>query len=169
VDKLKEYKVAHRGLKEGVHSFRFVLDRAFFDCFEATAGTEGEVVADVKIVKHSSFIEVKARLEGKARATCDRCLEEMEMPLSGEMTFLLKQGGREQGNDDDFIVMSPGEDYIDLSALLYEMFLLNYPARVVHPDGECDPEMESVLKQFIVEERPASDPRWDELKKFINN
>jgi uncharacterized metal-binding protein YceD (DUF177 family) len=169
VDKLKEYKVAHKGLKEGTHSFRFTLDRDFFDRFEATAGTEGEVTVEVEMVKHATFIETRARLRGTVKATCDRCLDEMELPLAGEMTFLLKQGGREEGNDDDFIVLPPGEDHVDLSAPLYELFMLSYPARVAHPGGECDPEMERLLEALDPGDDPADDPRWDELKKLINN
>ncbi len=29
VDRLKEYKIAHRGLGEGVHTFEFVMDDGF--------------------------------------------------------------------------------------------------------------------------------------------
>jgi uncharacterized metal-binding protein YceD (DUF177 family) len=169
VDKLNEYKVAHRGLKEGEHSFRFMLGRDFFDSFEATEGTEGEVEVEVAIVKHATFTAITARMEGRVKATCDRCLDEMELPLSGKMEFILKQGGRETGNDDDFIVIAPDDDYIDLSVPLYEMYMLNYPLRAVHPPGECNPEMERVLDEFIVEEKTAIDPRWDELKRLINN
>jgi uncharacterized metal-binding protein YceD (DUF177 family) len=167
VNKLKEYRIAHGGLNEGTHRFRFAMDREFFDCFEATRGTEGEMVADVEIVKHDSFIEANARVEGSVKATCDRCLDAMELLLRGEMKLLLKQGGREEGNGDDFIVLLPGEDYIDVGPLLYEIFMLNYPARVVHADGECSPEMERVLEGFMVDVTPASDPRWAELKKWI--
>ena len=50
VDRLKEYKIAHRGLGEGVHTFEFVMDDGFFDCFDATKGTKGKVNARVNIV-----------------------------------------------------------------------------------------------------------------------
>ena len=47
--------------------------------------------------------------------------------------------------------------------------MLNYPLRVVHPDGECNEEMEKVLDNLVINENKKSDPRWDELKKLINN
>ena len=46
---MKEYKIAHRGLGEGVHTFEFVMDDGFFDCFDATKGTKGKVNARVNI------------------------------------------------------------------------------------------------------------------------
>lgn len=169
VDRLKEYRVAHRGLEEGIHSFEFILDDEFFDCFSETRETKGRVDARVEIVKSSLLMEVRIKIEGTVKAVCDRCLAEMDLPIRGEMKLFAKYGQREEGNDDDFIVLAPEDDYLDIGQLLYEMYILNYPLRVVHPDGECDKEMEQVLDKLIVEESEKIDPRWDELKKLINN
>lgn len=81
MDRLKEYKIAHRGLGEGKHSFEFMLDDSFFDCFETTKGTKGEVRACVDIVKSSLLMEVRMKITGVVEAVCDRCLEEMELPV----------------------------------------------------------------------------------------
>ena len=169
VDRLKEYKIAHRGLGEGVHSFEFVMDDSFFGCFEATTGTKGKVNAKVDIVKSSLLMEVRMKIEGIVKAVCDRCLEELDLPISGEMNLYVKYGEREEGNDDDFIVLAQDEDYLDLSEPLYEVYMLNYPLRVVHPVGECNEEMEHVLEELTMEENDKIDPRWDELRKLINN
>lgn len=169
VDRLKEYKIAHRGLGEGVHSFEFVMDDSFFGCFEATTGTKGKVNAKVDIVKSSLLMEVRMKIEGMVKAVCDRCLEELDLPISGEMNLYVKYGEREEGNDDDFIVLAQDEDYLDLSEPLYEVYMLNYPLRVVHPEGECNEEMEHVLEELTMEENDKIDPRWDELRKLINN
>ena len=169
VERLKEYRVAFRGLKEGIHAFHFVLDDCFFDCFEATQGMKGAVDAHVEVVKYTLLMELRIKIEGEVRATCDRCLDEVTLPVSGEMSLYLKEGEREAGNEDDFIVLSPEEDYLDLGTPLYELYMLSYPIRVVHPEGECNPEMERVLKEFVLDENKTIDPRWDELRKLINN
>ena len=170
VDRLKEYKIAHRGLGEGVHTFEFVMDDGFFDCFDATKGTKGKVNARVNIVKSSLLMEVRMMIEGTVEAICDRCLEEMKLPISGELNLYAKYGEREEGNDDDFIILAQDDDYLDLSEPLYEVYMLNYPLRVVHPEGECNEEMEHVLEELTMEEENEKiDPRWDELRKLINN
>ena len=152
MDRLKEYKIAHRGLSEGIHTFEFVMDDNFFNCFDATKGTKG------------------MKIEGAVEAICDRCLEEMELPISGELNLYAKYGEREEGNDDDFIILAQDDDYLDLSEPLYEVYMLNYPLRVVHPEGECNEEMEHVLEELTMEEENDKiDPRWDELRKLINN
>lgn len=167
---MREYKIAFRGLGEGKHSFEFVLENAFFDCFEATKGTQGKVDAVVEIIKSSLLMEVKIKMKGTVKATCDRCLGAISLPIEGEMNLYVKQSEREDGNDDDYIVVSPEDDYLDLSSYLYETYMLNYPMRVVHPEGECDEEMQKVLKEYVKDENTKpTDPRWDELKKLINN
>lgn len=170
VDKLREYKIAFRGLGAGKHSFEFVLDDHFFSCFDATKGTAGQVKAQVDLIKSSLLMEVKIKLDGTVKAVCDRCLGELSLSVKGEMDLYVKQSEREEGNDDDYIVLSPEDDFIDMSSYLYEVYMLNYPIRVVHPEGECDPGMQETLDNYIVEENDKpNDPRWDELKKLINN
>ena len=160
MDRLKEYKIAHRGLSEGIHTFEFVMDDNFFNCFDATKGTKGMVNARVDIVKSSLLMEVRMKIEGAVEAICDRCLEEMELPISGELDLY----------DDDFIILAQDDDYLDLSEPLYEVYMLNYPLRVVHSEGECNKEMEHVLEELTMEEENDKiDPRWDELRKLINN
>lgn len=115
-------------------------------------------------------MEVRIRIEGRVKAHCDRCLGEVEFPIEGEMNLFVKQNEREEGNDDDFIVLSPEDDFLDLSSYLYETYMLYYPIRVVHPDGECDEEMQKVLDEYVTDEdNKPIDPRWDELRKLINN
>lgn len=167
---MREYKIAFRGLGEGIHTFEFVLDGAFFDCFEAIRGTQGEIDAVAEITKSSLLMEVKMKIKGTVQTSCDRCLGQIAMPVEGELNLYVKQSGREEGNDDDFIVVSPEDDYLDLSPYLYETYILNYPMRVVHPDGKCDGDMQEVLDEYVKDEdAKPTDPRWDELRKLINN
>lgn len=170
VDKLKEYKVAFRGLGEGRHTFNYTLDESFFDCFEATKGTAGNINVTVVIVKSSLLMEVKIDIQGTVIAVCDRCLGKVEVPIQGEMNLYVKQNVREVGNDDDYVVLAPDDDYLDLSSYIYETYMLHYPLRIVHEEGKCDPEMKKVLERYVTDEghRPV-DPRWDELRKLINN
>lgn len=150
MNRLRAYRIAFRGLGEGKHVFAFALDAAFFDCFEATKGTRGRVEAEVCIVKGSALMEVKIRLSGTVLGICDRCLGEVEVPVEGGLELYVKQSGREEGNGDDFIVVSPEDDFLDLGPYLYETYMLHYPLRVVHPDGKCDGEMQKILDEHLL-------------------
>ena len=167
---MKEYKVAHRGLAEGTHSFEFEMNDEFFDCFDETRGTNGSVKAEVEIVKSASLMVVKMRIDGVVKAICDRCLEEMDLPVRGEMNLFVKQGGDdEESGDADFILLAPEDDYLDLSKPLYELYVLTLPMRVTHPEGECNSEMERILQTYTEEKSEEIDPRWEKLKELINN
>jgi len=170
VDRLRDYRIAFRGLGIGNHTFEFVLDDSFFDCFEATRGTKGRLAATVVLKKSSLLMEVEIGIEGSVKAVCDRCLGELDLPVSGDMQLYVKQNEREEGNGDDFIVLAPEEDFLDLSTYLYETYMLHYPLKVVHPDGECDADMQQVLKEYVKDEdNKPIDPRWEDLRKLINN
>ena len=170
VNKLNEYKIAFRGLKEGKHSFNYVLDHAFFACFEATKDTEGHIDAEVEIIKSSLLMEVNIQINGIVNTICDRCLGPLELPIEGTMKLIVKQSEREEGNDDDYIIVTPDDDFLDMGSYLYETYMLNYPMRAVHEDGECDESMQGMLHEYVrnEDEKPI-DPRWDELRKLINN
>jgi len=168
VNKLREYKIAFRGLTEGEHKFEYKLDSNFFENFEMTKGVEGCVGALVTLKKTSLFIELKIELDGSVKGICDHCLGDVNVPIIGETELFIVESGREEGNNDDFVVVDPNDDYIDISLYLYETYILNYPMKVVHKDGECDEDMYEILDDYIIEEEKI-DPRWDELKKLINN
>ena len=101
------------------------MDEAFFDCFKATQGTQGKVDAVVEIVKSSLLMEVRIRINGTVKAMCDRCLGEVNLPIEGEMNLYIKQSEREEGNEDDYIIVSPEDDFLDMSSDLYESLMLN--------------------------------------------
>jgi uncharacterized metal-binding protein YceD (DUF177 family) len=170
VEKLKEYKIAFRGLKDGEHKFRYVLDKAFFDCFEATKGVDAQVEATVILVKTPLLLKLKISQNGKVKTICDRCLGALDLEVSGEMELFVKTKERDTGNDDDYIVLSPTDDHLDVSSYVYETYMLSYPIRAIHREGECDGEVSEMLNEYVsVEEDIAIDPRWDALKKLINN
>ena len=63
---------------------------------------------------------------------------------------------------------------LDLKQHFYEFIYLALPIKRVHPDDKsgnstCDPDMLKKLNEHIVEEEPDNDPRWDELKKLMND
>ena len=63
---------------------------------------------------------------------------------------------------------------LDLQQHLYEFIHLALPIKRVHPGDKngkstCDPVMLKKLEELIVEEEKEERPRWDELKKLMND
>ena len=162
--------MAFRGLGEGINTWTYDLDARFFDNFESIEGTRGTLKEEVIIKKSALLIELTVNLSGTVITVCDRCLGDLVLPINESYSVYAKESGREESCDDDYLVIEPDQDYIDLAELIYQTYIINYPIRVVHPDGECDDDMEEVLEQYLIdEENKPTDPRWDALKQLINN
>jgi uncharacterized metal-binding protein YceD (DUF177 family) len=162
------------GLKEGHQSYNFEINKEFFDQFEESEIKEGSLTAVVGADKLATHIDLSVRIEGSVNISCDRCLELFRQPLSCENRLLVKFGPVSDDSDPDIITLPADENELDLRQYFYEYIFLALPIQRMHPvdkngKSACDPEMLKKLKEHIADEEITNDPRWDELKKLMNN
>jgi uncharacterized protein len=162
------------GLREGRHLYDFEIGNRFFEEFEGSEITEGNLSVNIELDKRSSHLDLIFKIQGKVRICCDRCLEMFFQDIKCENRLLVKFGETLDDSDPDIITVPAGENELDVKQYLYEFIYLALPIKRVHPGGEtgidhCNPDMMEKLKQHIVNEAKEYDPRWDELKKLINN
>jgi uncharacterized protein len=168
------YMISLSGLKEGRHTIDFELDNTFFDKFEESEIKEGSLIANITIDKNATHSDLIIRISGNVRICCDRCLEMFFHPIVTENRLLVKFGKSFEDIDPDILSLPAGEQELDLQQHLYEFIMLALPIRRVHPNDSngnstCDPVMLKKLDELIVEEGTQTDPRWDELKKLMND
>jgi uncharacterized protein len=168
------YTIPISGLREGKHTYDFVITREFFEQFEESEVREGTITVRVEADKRSSHVDLTIRIDGTVSISCDRCLGTFQQPLSCENRLLVKFGKVHDESDPDIITVPVDENELDMAQYFYEYILLAMPIQRIHPnDSEgkntCDPEMLSKLKEHAVNEEDNNDPRWDELKKLMNN
>ncbi len=168
------YTIGLSGLKEGRHSIDFEIDNKFFENFEESEIREGNLFANVELEKRSSHTDLLIRISGKVKVCCDRCLEMFFYPVESESRLLVKFGKKIEDCDPDIISLTTDENELDLQQYFYEYIHLALPIKRVHPDDQdgnstCDPAMLKKLKELIVEDENEIDPRWDELKKLMND
>jgi uncharacterized metal-binding protein YceD (DUF177 family) len=162
------------GLKEGRHAIDFEIGQAFFEQFEESEIKEGSLIANVELDKRSSHIDLSIRISGSVKVCCDRCLEMFFQPVDCTNRILVKFGKSIEDSDPDIISAPVDENELDLKQHIYEFIHLALPIKRVHPDDKngnstCDPLMLKKLEELIVEDEVENDPRWDELKKLIND
>ena len=162
------------GLKEGRYSYDFEISNEFFDKFEESEIKEGSLNAVVEADKLTTHINLLVRIEGNVNVSCDRCLGEFRQPVSCENRLLVKFGRVSDNSDPDIITLPADEAELDLRQFFYEYIILALPIQRVHPANKsgksaCDPEMLEKLKEHIADDENTSDPRWDELKRLMNN
>ncbi len=168
------YSIPLSGLKDGHHTLDFEIDSRFFELFEESEIKEGSLTVIVNIDKSSSHIDLDIRISGKVRICCDRCLGMFDHPIDCGNRLLVKYGRIRDDSDPDIITIPVDEHELDLRQYLYEFIHLSLPIRRIHPEDDsgnstCDPSMLQRLEEHIVREDESSDPRWDKLKKLMNN
>jgi len=126
------------------------------------------------VLKSSSHLDLDIKISGKVRICCDRCLEIFDQPVESDNRLLVKFGNISDDSDPEIITIPPDDNELDLKQYFYEFIHLSLPIRRIHPDdakgiSTCDPVMLQKLKELLVEKEKGEDPRWDELKKLVNN
>jgi uncharacterized protein len=162
------------GLKEGGRTYNFEIGNAFFDQFDESEIKEGELIAVAELDKRSSHIDLKLTITGKVKISCDRCLESFFHPVKCENRILIKLGKNWDDTDPDMITIAADDQELDIKQFLYEFIHLALPIQRIHPNDKngqstCNPEMILKLEEHKIHEEQKTDPRWDELKKLMNN
>jgi uncharacterized metal-binding protein YceD (DUF177 family) len=168
------FSIPISGLKEGHYSFDFEINTKFFDLFEESEIKEGDLTAVAEIEKRSSLIEMEIKISGTVRVCCDRCLEIFDQKIECENELLVKFGSEKDASDPEIITIPRDEQALDVKQFIYESIYLALPIQRIHPDdtegnSTCDPGMLRKLKEHLVEEEGRDDPRWDELRKLMND
>ena len=168
------YTIPISGLREGHHTIDFEIDKEFFEKFEESEVKEGSLIAIIEMDKRSTHIDMIIRVSGSVRISCDRCLEMFSQPVSSENRVLVKFGKNLEDTDPDIISVSADEHELNLHQQIYEFIMLALPIKRVHPADKkgkstCDPVMLKKLEELLIEEEKENDPRWDDLKKLMND
>lgn len=114
---------------------------------EEILGGEVEVKLHVKATAGDSF-RIDVSINGQVRVICDRCLEELTLPVTADETITLRYGdaATEQDEAYDVIVIPFTANTYDLSWDVYEFIALALPLQRTHDEGQCNEEM----TQYII-------------------
>ena len=165
--------------------YEYQLDNQFFADLDAPEVQKGLVNVSLKVRKTSGIYQLDFHTEGKVVVYCDRCLDEMEQPIETDDRLRVKLG-EEFDETDDMVVVPEEDGYINVAWFIYEFIALSIPMKHVHAPGKCNKDMVSKLSkhlrvkgddeedledadEFVSDEPQAIDPRWNELKKILDN
>lgn len=171
----RQFVIPFKGLSIGRHNFVFDIDDMFFDDYEQSEITKGKVHVEVDLDKKANMLELHFDLVGKVIVTCDRCLDEFEMPIEYTTGLFVKFGDVAEEQTDEIVVLSHNEFEIDVAQYIYEFVHLSLPYKRVHPldskgRSTCNKEMLKKIDEYVIRENAKdNDPRWDDLKNLMNN
>ncbi len=188
---LDRYQIELKDMKADSAKYEFTLDDQFFADLDAPEVQKGNLKVELNVRKTAGIYLLEFETEGTVIIPCDRCLDDMEQPISTSDRLKVKLG-EEYSEEGDMVIVPEEEGYIDISWFVYEFIALNIPIKHVHAHGECNEDIMGKLKKHLrvaVDEEGEDDddellpddeddstegpreidPRWSELKKILDN
>ena len=148
------------GLAAGENEFSWHVGKEFFDSFENAEILDAHLVADVTVEKSGRYIGVDCYVEGTVTVECDRCLDDLDMPVDVEVRLSVKYGDEEsseepQPGEREVVFIPETQAELDMSQIVYDYVCLSLPMQRVHDEGMCNPQ---AMKYFApADEEPSSD------------
>ncbi len=169
MNSLESLKIDLKGLKDEETSLEFTLDDTYFEALDGADVKKGSLHVSVSIRKATGFFEFNFHTDGEIVIPCDRCLDDMALPVDTDNCLIVKLGSV-YSEEDDVIVVPENEGILDMAWLIYEFVALVIPIRHVHAPGKCNPAMTQALEELSAdrssdeESSQPIDPRWAKLK-----
>ncbi|MDR1523708.1 MAG: DUF177 domain-containing protein [Tannerella sp.] len=134
------------------YQFDYVLGDDFFERVDGSEIRQGNINVSLSVVHISSAFELDFHIDGVVTMTCDRCLDDMEVPVVTENRLLVTFGETYAEISDEHIVVSEDEGFINVAWYMYEFIALAVPVKRVHETGGCNEMMVLKLKELCVDE-----------------
>ncbi len=189
--KFDKYKIDLKGMQTDSMKYEFVLDNLFFANIDGPEVQKGKVNVTLVVKKTSRAFELNFQTDGIVWVPCDRCLDDMEQPVTSTDKLMVKFGTEYAEEGDNLIVIPEEEGIINVAWFMYEFVALAIPMKHVHAPGKCNKMMSSKLRKhlrttpddmdedaFVADDESdvldeetdnTVDPRWNELKKILDN
>lgn len=191
--KFTEFKLALKSMPKGMNEFRYHLGKQFFENMEASDIREANLDVTLDVNHTNDFYDLTFAVEGTVTLLCDRCLDDLDIPIETGYHVIVKFGDFYDDSTDELLVIPESDNYLNVAYMLYDTVMLAIPIKHVHPLGKCNRAMSALLKkhrsraddadseleeELIDEmdsidmeqpEKTETDPRWDALKKLTNN
>ena len=141
-----EYVIPLNGWAAGEREYRWQAGNEFFQKFDNAEILDAAVEIEARAVKSGHYIGVDLDIRGSVTVACDRCLEDLQLPVEAHPAFSVKYGEKAAAEEEmregsrEIILVSVADTELDLSQAIYDYVCLSLPMQRVHADGECNPD-----------------------------
>lgn len=191
---MSKFSVPLKTMAEGTQEYTYHLDKQFFVTMESTDVHDADLDAVLTVTHKHDIYNLDFHITGTVTLICDRCLDDLILPIDTTYNVAVKYG-EDYSETDDTLVIPESDLTLNVSYMIYDTASLAIPLKHVHPLGKCNRAMSALLKKHravkddedaelaesLIEEMdqmepednngPAeapADPRWDGLKKLAD-
>lgn len=179
MEKIRNYDISFSGLSIGNHEFDFEITQSFFDLFAFKREFEkADIKVDMQLEKKANMLEFSFFAKGYIVLLCDISGTEYNQEIEGSLNLIVKFGNDFDDTDDEVWIIPHGDYKFNIAQLIYELIILNIPTKHINPNlsNEELNEIQDLLESYSPKEiskevykEEKKDPRWDELKKLLDN
>ena len=116
-----DYVIPLNGWAAGEREYRWQADNKFFQKFDNTEILDAVVEVEARAVKSGHYIGVDLDIRGHVTVACDRCLEDLQLPVEAHPAFSVKFGEEASSEEEmregsrEILFLSASDAELDLS------------------------------------------------------
>jgi uncharacterized protein len=165
MDKLKEFSLPIKGLKNGIHEYNFQIDGEFFENFENSPIEKGNFDVHVTLDKRDAFFELVFDFDGTIQTECDRCTASIDLPFGDTQNLTVKYSLEESEDDAEIVFITHDTSIFNVAKYIYEFICLSVP---YHKTYDCEND-EKPPCDFDVLDRISDEPIAEEKEEENKN
>ena len=173
-------KLKLKTLPFGTHAVECHLDESFFNLDEQTEVRRADVDVTLQVKRKSeNTYHLEIACDGTLTIPCDRCLDDLDLPVEVDYSLNVEQMGTELDDSNDELLIVPSDwRELDAAPIVRDTVLLAIPMTHCHEnEDDCNADMLDLLDSHLAEAVPddvdddqsettSTDPRWEALKKL---
>jgi uncharacterized metal-binding protein YceD (DUF177 family) len=166
----KSFIIQLSKLKEGLNEISVEVKKETLDALDHSYLVDVDAKADIVFEKREWTHRMHVKIYGKVKLPCDRCTENIFIPISGAYQLVVKQVEKVPDSDDEVLFIHLSDNEIDLKPIVYDFIMTSVPMKVTCeiPEAEkkCDDDALKIIEQLSHPENnePVPDERWSKLK-----
>ncbi len=172
MDVLAHFSLPYKGLGNGIHDLKFVVDGTLLDAFNCTLVKDGTIDVSLQLDKKYDHSILDFEISGTVKTMCDRCGADIDLPVTGTYRLYLKVSSRELDDEVEVMYILPETAIVNLGKVIYEFIILSLPMVKTFdcqemPDPPCD--FEALSKLETNDDKESGDVQndiWNVLKNL---
>ena len=150
--KFSKYNLPLRSLSKGVHEFEYHLDTQFFEDMDSSDVRHADIDVSLTVKYDGMSYSLDFVVKGEVAVLCDRCLDDMQLPVDTSYHIAVKYGDDYRDDSDGLLEIPERDASLNVSYMIYDTVELAIPIKHVHQPGKCNRAMSALLKEH---QRPA--------------
>jgi uncharacterized protein len=163
-------KINISNLSEGVHEYELLQNA---EELGLSKNFTGDVIAHAALEKTTRQILLRAKVRAQAVFQCDRCANEFHIEIRSafETAYMWENGGNGEESD-DFHILSPDINIIDISKDVKEFTLLAVPLKLLCKENcaglcpRCGRNLNGMPNGMCTCPPKEIESRWSALEKL---